>query len=101
MTKHVVLASFALAAVLVLGSFSSAAAQPPLHPTAATAFNGFPAPRCSRPPEQEAARIQRLVESLEEARAAAEKNPLLLADVGYYQAELAASRRCMQSVAAR
>jgi len=98
MTKHVVLASFALAAVLVLGSFSSAAAQPPLHPTA---FNGFPAPRCSRPPEQEAARIQRLVESLEEARAAAEKNPLLLADVGYYQAELAASRRCTQSVAAR
>jgi len=29
------------------------------------------------------------------------RNPLLLADVGYYEAELAASRRCLQSVAAR
>jgi hypothetical protein len=27
------------------------------------------------------------------------RNPLLLADVGYYEAELAASRRCLQAVA--
>jgi len=29
------------------------------------------------------------------------QNPLLSADVGYYEAELAASRHCLQSVAAR
>ena len=32
-----------------------------------------------------------MIESLEQSRAAAAKNPLLLADVGYYEAELAAS----------
>jgi hypothetical protein len=100
MTKHTVVAGFALAAAVVLGSFSSAAGQP-LHPTPAAAPNGFPAARCSRPLDQEAERIKRLVESLDESRAAAQKNPLLLADVGYYEAELAASHRCMQSVAAR
>jgi hypothetical protein len=100
MTKHTMLAGFILTAAAVLGSLSSAAGQP-LRATTTAAPNGFPAARCSRPLDQEATRIQRLVESLEEARAAAEKNPLLLADVGYYEAELSASRRCMQSVAAR
>jgi hypothetical protein len=31
----------------------------------------------------------------------AAQKPLLLADVGYYEAELAASRHCLQSVAVR
>ena len=66
-----------------------------------TAPNGFPAARCSRPADQEALRITQLVEFVEKSRRMAVRNPLLLADVGYYEAELAASRRCLQSVAAR
>jgi hypothetical protein len=60
-----------------------------------------PATRCSRPADQEALRIKQLVEFVEKSRRMAVRNPLLLADVGYYEAELAASRRCLQSVAAR
>ena len=33
------------------------------------------------------------------SRSAAEDNPLLLADVGFYETELAATRRCSPSVA--
>ena len=100
MIRHTVLAGFALAAVVALGSFSSATDQP-LRPTqAASALSGFPVARYSRPLDQEAERIERLTESLEQSRAAAEKNLLLLADVGYYEAELAASRR-VQSVVAQ
>jgi hypothetical protein len=100
MIRHTVLAGFALAAVVALGSFCSAIDQP-LRPTqAASALGGFPAARYSRPLDQEAERIKRLTESLEQSRAAAEKNLLLLADVGYYEAELAASRR-VQSVVAQ
>jgi len=100
MIRHTVLAGFALAAVVALGSFSSATDQP-LRPTqAASAPNRFPVARYSRPLDQEAERIKRLTESLEQSRAAAEKNPLLLADVGFYEAELGASRS-VQSVAAQ
>ena len=100
MTRHTVLAGFALAAVVALGSFSSATDQP-LRPTqAASGPNGFPVTHSSRPLDEDAERIKRLTVSLEQSRAAAEQNLLLLADVGYYEAELAASRR-VQSVAAR
>jgi hypothetical protein len=61
----------------------------------------FPGARCSHPADQEALRIKQLVEFVEKSRRMAVRNPLLLADVGYYEAELAASRRCLQSVAAR
>jgi hypothetical protein len=54
MTRHTVLAGFALAAVVALGSFSSATDQP-LRPTqAASAPNGFPATHSSRPLDEEA-----------------------------------------------
>ena len=43
--------------------------------------------------------IRQLVEFVEMYRHLAVRNPLLLADVGYYEAELAASRRCLQAVA--
>jgi hypothetical protein len=86
-------ASFVLSIAVVLGSLCQVGAEPQA--------NGLPAPLCSRPLEQEAARVQRLVEALAQSRAGAQRNPLLLADVGYYEAELASSRGCMQSVAAR
>ena len=92
---------FALWAAVVFGALSTSSAQSigPVQP--ATAPNGFPAAHCSRPADQEALRIKQLVEFLERSRRMAVQNPLLSADVGYYEAELAASRRCLQSVAAR
>jgi hypothetical protein len=93
-------AAFAILAAVVLG-MSASFAQPMGPVQSATAPNGVPAGRCSRPADQEALRIKQLVEFIEKSRAMAVQNPLLLADVGYYEAELAASRRCVQAVAAR
>ena len=96
-----ILSGLAISAAVVLGALSSSGAQPMGPVQSATAPNGFPAARCSRPADQEAVRIMQLVEFVEKSRAMAVQNPLLLADVGYYEAELAASRRCVQAVAAR
>jgi hypothetical protein len=94
------LAILAAAAIVSLGATSATAET--LRPTqAANAPNGFPAARCSRPAEEEALRIKQLTEFVQKSRAMVEQNPLLWADVGYYEAELAATRRCVQSVAAR
>jgi hypothetical protein len=91
----------AISAAVILGALSTSGAQPMGPVQSATAPNGFPAARCSRPADQEALRIKQLVEFVEKSRAMAVQNPLLLADVGYYEAELAASRRCLQAVAAK
>jgi hypothetical protein len=95
------LAGLALSTAVIFGAPSASVAQPMGPVQSASAPNGFPAPRCSRPADQEALRVKQLMEFLEKSRAMAAENPLLLADVGYYEAELAASRRCLQSVAAR
>jgi hypothetical protein len=95
------LAGLALSAAVVVGAVSASNSQPMGPVQSFTAPNGFPAARCSRPADQEALRIKQLVEFLETSRRMAVQNPLLLADVGYYEAELAASRHCLQSVAAR
>jgi hypothetical protein len=100
MTKHGALAGFALAAVVVLGSLSSATDHPLRPNQSAEAVHGVAAADASRPADEIAWRIRRLIESLEHSRAAEVKNPLLLADIGYYAAELAATRGA-QSVAAR
>jgi hypothetical protein len=97
MTKRSLLAGFALAAVVALGSLCSATDHLRSNPSTET-FDGV-APAL-RPLDEAAWRAQRLTQSLEQSRAAAERNPLLLADVGYYQAELAASR-AMQAMATR
>jgi len=94
-------AGLAVSAAVVFAALSASSAQPLGPVQSITAPNGFPAARCSRPADQEALRIKQLVEFLEKSRAMALQNPLLLADVGYYEAELAASRHCLQSVAAR
>jgi len=94
-------AGLAVSAAEVFAALSASSAQPLGPVQSMTAPNGFPAARCSRPADQEALRIKQLVEFLEKSRAMALQNPLLLADVGYYEAELAASRHCLQSVAAR
>jgi hypothetical protein len=91
----------ALSAAVIFGALSASGAQAMGPVQSETAPNGLPVARCSRPADQEALRIKQLVEFLERTRSMAAQNPLLLADVGYYEAELAASRRCLQSVAAR
>ena len=93
--------ALAIASGVIPGAMSTSHAQPVGPVQSASAPNGFPAARCSRPADQEALRITQLVEFVEKSRAMAVQNPLLLADVGYYEAELAASRRCLQSVATR
>jgi hypothetical protein len=54
--------------------------------------------RCPKP-DQHADVMKHLVAATERSRAAAELNPLLLADVGFYETELAATRRCVPTVA--
>lgn len=44
--------------------------------------------------------MKQLVVATDRSRAMAEDNPLLLADVGFYETELAATKRCTPSVAA-
>jgi len=94
-------AGLAVLAAVIFGALSASSAQPMGPVQSETAPNGLPAARCSRPADQEALRIKQLAEFVEKSRRMAVQNPLLLADVGYYEAELAASRRCLQSVAAR
>ena len=91
----------ALSAAVIFGAPSASGAQPLEPVQSETAPNGFPATRCSRPADQEALRIKLLIEFVEKSRHMAAQNPLLLADVSYYEAELAASRRCLQSFATR
>lgn len=43
--------------------------------------------------------MKQLVSATDRSRAMAEDNPLLLADVGFYETELAATKRCAPSVA--
>jgi hypothetical protein len=94
------LTGLAISAAVLLGALSTSGAQPMGPLQSANAPNGLPAARCSRPADQEALRIKQLVEFVEKSKAMAVQNPLLLADVGYYEAELAASRRCLQSASA-
>jgi hypothetical protein len=101
MTTLRILPGFAISVAVILAAVSTSGAQPIGPVQSATAPNGFPAARCSHPVDQEALRIKQLVEFIEKSRAMAVRNPLLLADVGYYEAELSASRRCLQAVAAR
>jgi hypothetical protein len=90
----------ALSAAVICGApFASGAQKSESAPSDNIAPNGFPAARCSRPADQEALRVTQLVEFVEKSRRMAVRNPLLLADVGYYEAELAASRRCLRAVA--
>ena len=94
------LTGLALSATVISAVPSASDAQQLRLVQSETAPNGFPAAHCSRPADQETLRIKQLIEFVEKSRRMAAQNPLLLADVGYYEAELAASRRCLQSVAA-
>jgi hypothetical protein len=105
-SRRAVLAGFAVTAAVALGSFAVATDLRPGPTPAGSAADGIAPACCSRPLDQDTWRqdtwrqdnflrdtwrIKRLTEALDRSRAAAAKNPLLLADVGYYEAELAAS----------
>ena len=53
---------FAISAAVILGALSTSGAQVLRPVQSATAPNGFPAPRCSRPADQEALRATRLTD---------------------------------------
>ena len=55
--------------------------------------------RCPKA-EQYGDMMKQLVAASDRSRAMAEENPLLLADVGYYDYALATTRRCAPTVAA-
>jgi hypothetical protein len=99
MTKHCVLAGFTLAAAVALGPLCSATDHQAGPSQGTEVFAGVPQIAASQSLDEVAWRIRRLSESLEQSRAASEKNPLLLADVAYYQLELANARRAQAAAA--
>jgi hypothetical protein len=86
----------------LLGAMSSASAQT-LRPTQAAAAplaqtsQGFA--RCPRSLDQFVDTMKQLNGEVSRARALAEENPLLEADAAFYEAELAATRKCAPTVA--
>jgi hypothetical protein len=89
MTSFRIIALTVVSAACILGAASSALAQPP-----AASFA-----RCPQSPVQLAAVMKELVSDATRARALADANPLLEPDAAFYEAELAATRRCAPAVA--
>ena len=56
--------------------------------------------RCPKTTDQYADVMKQLVSSAAHARALADENPLLEPDAAFYEAELAATRKCAATVAA-
>jgi hypothetical protein len=65
----------------------------------AAAQGSKPFARCPANAQQQADVLKVLVTHTDRARVSAEDNPLLLADVGFYEAELAATKACVPAVA--
>ena len=55
--------------------------------------------RCPRSPDQYVEVVKQLVSSVARARALADENPLLEPDAAFYEAELAATKKCAPTVA--
>jgi len=87
------MARFRTAALTILAAFIGFA----IVSAAAAQSNSFA--RCPKTAEQYNDVMKALVAHTEKARALAEDNPLLLADVGFYEAELKATRQCTPVVA--
>ena len=63
----------------------------------ATVNQGFK--RCPKTPDQYAEVVKQLVGTAARARALADENPLLEPDAAFYEAELAATKKCAPTVA--
>jgi hypothetical protein len=91
----------------MLGAMSSASAQT-LRPTQAAAApfahtsQGFASQgfaRCPRSVDQFADTMKQLITEASRARVLADENPLLEPDAAFYEAELAATKKCAPTVA--
>jgi hypothetical protein len=91
----------------ILGAMSTASAQtvrptqaataPLAHVTPGFASQGFA--RCPRSVDQYADTMKQLIGAVTRARALADENPLLEPDAAFYEAELAATKKCAPTVA--
>ena len=77
---------------------TQAAAAPFAHTGQGFASQGFA--RCPRSVDQFADTMKQLVTEASRARALADENPLLEPDAAFYEAELAATKKCAPTVAA-
>ncbi len=91
----------------ILGAMSTASAQT-LRPTPAAAaplvqagqgFAGQGFARCPRSVDQFVDTMRQLIGEATRARALADENPLLEPDAAFYEAELAATKKCAPTVA--
>ena len=89
MTSFRIAALTLVSAGCLLGAVTTAVAQP-----RAQAFD-----RCPQSPTQFAEVMKHLVSDAARARLLADENPLLEPDAAFYEAELAATRRCVPTVA--
>jgi hypothetical protein len=91
-----------ISAACILSAMPSASAQT-LRPTQAAAAplaqtsQGFA--RCPRSVDQFVDTMKQLIAEVGRARALADENPLLEPDAAFYEAELAATRKCAPTVA--
>jgi hypothetical protein len=91
----------------MLGAMASATAQtlrptqvaaaPIAHANQGFASQGFA--RCPRSVEQFVDTMKQLISEVSRARALADENPLLEPDAAFYEAELAATKKCAPTVA--
>jgi hypothetical protein len=74
-----------------------AAAAPLAHTSQGFASQGFA--RCPRSVDQLVDTMKQLIAEVSRARALADENPLLEPDAAFYEAELAATKKCAPTVA--
>ncbi len=86
----------------MLAALSTASAQDlqPIHAAVAPVASANPGfKRCPKTADQYAEVMKQLVGTVARARALADENPLLEPDAAYYEAELAATKKCAPTVA--
>jgi hypothetical protein len=101
MTNFRTIAALTVISACALAAMSTASAQT-LAPTRVVApvaqIDGFA--RCPKSPDQYVDTMKQLVSAAAKARTLADENPLLEPDAAFYEAELAATKRCAPTVAA-
>ena len=99
MTSFRTIAALTVISACALAVTPSAVAQT-LAPTVVAPVVNAGFSRCPRSADQFADVMKQLVSAASRARAAADENPLLEPDAAFYEAELAATKKCVPTVAA-
>jgi hypothetical protein len=106
-TFRVIASLTVISGACLVGALSTASAQT-VRPTQAAAAPFVPAgqgfagqgfARCPRTVDQFADTMKQLIGEVTRARALADENPLLEPDAAFYEAELAATKKCAPTVA--